>query len=353
MRINHIIIRSLRNEATAEDLRELREWRRGSLENERYYQELVRTWALTEGGDDSIPVGPSPRIEQILGEEAAEASPLVLVSSETETGPRRSDRRKTRRLWSTHVSRYAAAAIVAIAFFSAWATYRGGADVEHGANRFVTGASETATVSLKDGTVIRVAPSSRLSIPERSHGGRRVTLEGRAFFAVAHDKEHPFHIRTEAGHVTVVGTRFDLRTHGTSLRVIVLEGTVVLSAGGHEARVSRGQMGRILDGTLLPVTSVPDPIATTDWVGRFLAFQSTPLDEVAREIAHEYGVRVQIEDSALVHRTVTGWFANKSLEDVLRIACAVAAVHCAEHDGVVTIKPLPGGRVPDPGPSRP
>ncbi|HET9985867.1 MAG TPA: FecR domain-containing protein [Longimicrobiales bacterium] len=339
MRINRIIILSLRNEASVRELRELEAWRGASADNERHYRELVRVWELTAGGDDGIVVAPPPGVEEIVASGGAPAPVQLLPPARL--GPRPPS-------WlRSHWIRYAAvgAAAIGIWMLSRDWTSTGGSGI--GEDRFVTGRAGAATVSLKDGTVVRVAPGSSLSIPEGADAERRVGLEGRAFFAVAHDESHPFHIRTAAGDVTVLGTRFDLQARDASLSVIVLEGTVSLSADGHRARVRAGEMGRILEGTLLPPVRVPDPVAAMAWRGRFLAFQDTPLDEVAREIAREYGVPVLIADTALAHRTVTGWFADRELDDVLRIACAAAAVRCVRQDGIVTITSLRAGRLPD------
>jgi ferric-dicitrate binding protein FerR (iron transport regulator) len=339
MRINRIIILALRNEASVRELRELEAWRRASADNERHYRELVRVWELTAGGDDGIVVEPPPGVDDIVAG-SGHPAPVELVPPPR---PRPRPPSWLRGRWI----RYAAAGAAAIGLWTwsrGWMS-TGGSGV--GEDRFVTGRAGIATVNLKDGTVIRVAPGSSLSIPEGAAEARRVSLEGRAFFAVAHDESHPFRIRTAAGDVTVLGTRFDLQARDASLSVIVLEGTVSLSANGHRARVHAGEMGRILEGALLPPVRVPDPVAAMAWRGRFLAFQDTPLDEVAREITREYGVPVVIADTALARRTVTGWFADRELDDVLRIACAVAAVRCVHQDGVVTITSLRDRRLPD------
>jgi ferric-dicitrate binding protein FerR (iron transport regulator) len=65
------------------------------------------------------------------------------------------------------------------------------------------------------------------------------------------------------------------------------------------------------------------------WVGRFLVFQDTPLPDVLREVERQYGVQVELGDSTLAMQTVTGWYADKSFEDVMRIVCSVLARQCS------------------------
>ncbi len=59
---------------------------------------------------------------------------------------------------------------------------------------------------------------------------------------------------------------------------------------------------------------------------------------MAIEIERAYGVRIEIADSGLTDCTVTTWFADRSLQQVPSVACAVAVVECRLHDGLVTIE---------------
>jgi len=208
-----------------------------------------------------------------------------------------------------------------------------------GIREIATSKTETATLELLDGTVIRLAPSSRLQV--LAGGGvstREVALEGRGFFAIAHDGT-PFVIRTDAGNVTVLGTRLDLEARGRGLRVVVVEGRVALSTPRARTQLSAGEMARVLNGEPTPVVKVPDVESFVEWTGTFLAFQSTPLHEAAREIERVYGARVEIPDRALAQRVITAWFRDKSLGEVVDVVCLAVAAHCSIESGVVRILP--------------
>src|SRR5207249_3180081 len=139
---------------------------------------------------------------------------------------------------------------------------------EFGVDQFVTGTNEMSTVHLRDGSVVRLAPRTRLTVTGRE-GQRQVTLDGRAYFAVAKDSSSPFRIRTSAGDVTVLGTRFDLEVERDDLRLLVIEGRVALSTPAGERVMTRGEMTRVAGGNALPVTKVPDVNRLVDWVGNF------------------------------------------------------------------------------------
>lgn len=211
-----------------------------------------------------------------------------------------------------------------------------------GIGEFVTGASETATVVLADGTVVRLGPESRLRIPG-IRGSREVFLDGTAFFAVAKLPEYPFRVRTRAGDAQVLGTRFEIRTNAGNLRVVVLEGRVALESGTDRVEVGAGEMSLISEGTSSAPVKVDDIRPLVPWLERFLVFQSTPLAEVAMELEREYGVPVEIADDALAGLTVTGWYADKSFEEVLAVVCGVLRAECSIRGGVAYVE-SGGGR---------
>lgn len=337
MRINQLIIQTLKAELSEAELRELEAWRKASPANERHYHEFVALWKLSEQGDD-IAIAPPPSVADILGKDAVACPELTPISRDRRADRSVASRRTWWRRWPRVAAVAAAAVIVAVGIqmVSAWLSDPRAPHLALGADEFVTGTSEMATVSLRDGSVVRLAPNSRLQLSGTTEA-REVALRGRAYFAVAPDETHPFRIRTDAGSVMVLGTRFDLQSEGEDLRVVVVEGNVRIAAGGRETEVRAGEMSRILGGTLIPPVSIPNIPSLLDWVGNFLAFQATPLAQAAREIEREYGVRVEISDSVLAGRTVTGWFADRTLDEVLRIVCAVVAAQCSTDGDVVNI----------------
>lgn len=346
MRVNQLIIQALKGECSNAELRELDAWRNASSDNERHYQDFVALWKLTEGADD-LAVRPPPDVGAIVREDvtARPRRTRVVRLAHDDTAARSGTRGGTwRKRW---MMPSAAAAAVVVLAFGIWTVATSSfrphaAPLALGADEFVTGTAEMATVSLRDGSVVRLAPNSRLQLSGTTEE-RGVALRGRAYFAVAPDEPRPFRIEAEAADVTVIGTRFDLQSEGDDLRLIVVEGSVQLSAGGRQVEVAAGEMSRVLGGTLVPTVSIPDIFSLVDWVGNFLAFQATPLAQAALEIEREYGVRVVITDDELARRTVTGWFSDKTLEEVLRIVCAIAAAQCTTDGNVVTVAPAAGG----------
>src|SRR5687768_3722157 len=216
--VDEVILRSRGGRTTEVEEARLLEWRRGSPSNEAYYHDLIHLLEAAE----------SLHLE--------DAPPAPAVELLTRRGPPRRSRAAyddgARWVWrSALVGITAAAAVLAGLFLRVPDAAE--KDFAFGAGAFVTGPKETATLVLSDGTVVRLAPQSRLRIPGVS-GSREVFMEGRAYFAVAKMPGYPFQVRTQAGEAVVLGTRFELQADGADLRLVVLEGRVALGAGGKQ-----------------------------------------------------------------------------------------------------------------------
>jgi len=295
-----------------------------SAAGELRHPSLARLLALTEEADANRRPGPAPTAAEIIAALSRETVP-TRSSERTRTGFFQGSHR-----WRSAGALAAAAVLATLVIGVSHLRNAGdaGARASFGAQHFVTGPDEQATVVLTDGTVVRLASESRLNVPDDS-SGREVGLVGRAYFAVAHDPSRPFRVRTGSGDVRVLGTRFTLDTSSEDLRLVVVEGRVRLGTPDEpEVEVSANQMARIVRGTRLPVVEVPDPVLLTDWVGNFLAFQNTPLRSAATEIEREYGIEITISDPAIAERTITAWFAGWSLDDVMEVVCVVTGDDC-------------------------
>jgi transmembrane sensor len=199
----------------------------------------------------------------------------------------------------------------------------------------LTGAAEMATVQLRDGSVVRLAPASRLRVIDNADR-RAVTLDGRAFFAVAPMPNRPFVVTTRLGEAKVLGTRFELATGDGELRLLVVEGRVALSAR-NSVEVRGGEASAVREGLVLPPTRVADAERMEGWVGRFLVFQATPMRDVAREVEAMYHVRLVAADSAMAQRTITATFIDRPVEQVVAVICSVVNARCEWREGEVSL----------------
>lgn len=319
--MDELIDRVRRGEATPGEIARLDVWRAESQGNERDYQATIRV--LTVGRSlaslDQIPGRPSA--PEIVSRSAARAR-LAGRSRLTQWTP-----------WLVATAAALVAAVAVHARFSHPATDAG--IPGWGASEIVTGANELATVNLGEGSVVRLAPSSRLRV--LAGRGRAVTLEGRAFFAVQRVPAYPLTVRTAAGDARVLGTRFELATGNGGLRLRVVEGRVALNTPREQTEVAAGQETSVKNGVVIRPTPADTSPTAGRWVGTFLAFQATPLGDAAREIERVYHTPVVITDTLLARETITASFTDRPVAEVVDVVCSVLNAHCEVKDGKVRI----------------
>jgi transmembrane sensor len=319
-----LISRSLENRASEAELSELRAWREAAPENEQEYQELSRLAAMAR---ESVFAPPSPPIP------AGSAIIERVTRRSRQRDPAVGRWRRRISLWGSGVTMLAAAAV---AWLVLMAPGQGNSSYRLGAGEFAAGTREAATAVLTDGTVVRLAPGSRLRVPG-TKGSREVLLNGTAYFAVVPMPEVPFRVRAEGGEAVVLGTRFELRTKGDSLRLVVLEGKVALGADREPVIVRAGEVSQIAQGTATAPLKVDDVRPLVSWLRRFIVFQRTPLAEAAEDLEAEYGVRIEVRDSSLAAQTLTGVFADREFDEMLGIVCGVLQATCTLDNGIATI----------------
>jgi ferric-dicitrate binding protein FerR (iron transport regulator) len=303
--MEEIIDRELRAEATPAELERLAEWRRASFANEREYRRLVRMLAALRGASALRSAPPS--VVDVL---ARAQAPVV--------------QRKVFTRWTPWLIGLAAAAgVVAGIALQGPASSVG----SWGLADVATGPAEMTTVELRDGSVVRLAPATRLRVTD-SRDAREVTLDGRAYFVVAKMPDRPFVVYTSVGSARVLGTRFELATHDQDLKLIVVEGSVGLTAGSSNVEVHAGEQSGVREQRALAPTRVEQADQIEQWVGKFLVFQSTPIRDVAREIERMYGVRITVADSIIGRRTITATFTDQTVARVLDVVCSVANAQC-------------------------
>jgi ferric-dicitrate binding protein FerR (iron transport regulator) len=323
--MDELIVKVLKGEATEFEIRQLDRWRALEESHEAEFQSIRSLWNRTED-TRQVDVPPPP--------------PLSSIVSAAEGRRRRSALR--RRAGTTLRSPFfgmglSAAAVGLLFFLGPW----GGDDPPLPGTRLTpvestSTAADVTTLGLSDGSVVRLAAGTHIEFPP-SEGDRRVVMEGRAFFAVA-PGEDPFVVGTEAGEVTVRGTRFEVLTRDGGLRVVVLEGLVDVQGHGEAVRIGPGQLVHLLPEGAPRVEEAEDLRSLLEWPGGLLIFQETRFSQVAEEIATHFRVSFSVLPHELANRRVTAWFGEESLGEVIQGVCMVVGARCEVEGDEVRVR---------------
>jgi transmembrane sensor len=202
------------------------------------------------------------------------------------------------------------------------------------------------TVTLVDGTTVRLAPGSAIVWTSAfGRPARDIRLDGEALFDVVHDERRPFRVRTRNAIAEDIGTRFVVRAWPElrHVEVAVAEGEVALSdtaarAGRGQAQVLRaGDRARLLDDGAVAVSRDADLVLA--WTSGELAFDNESLRTVLPAIGRRFAVAVRA-DSTVLDRRITARFTAQSLSDVISALALTLNVRADSVDGVLTLHPV-------------
>ncbi len=324
--MDELIIRVLSGDASPAEEEEVQCWRTESSENEASFQSARHVWALTE----ALPrteVPEPPGGEFVAGawerQRDEETDPSVVSLAEK----RRAAGRPSNALrWTVALA--AGVAAVAIGLQAVGWPAAGPLPVAV----FAADAEDVSTVTLDDGSRVRLAPGSRLEQWE-AEAERRFSLTGRAFFAVAHDPTRPFVVEAGDTEARVLGTRFELLLSDGDLRTVVVDGRVAVSNEEGRVEIPAGGVGHARRGEP-PTTELPEDLyALLDWPGGMLIFQATPLARVAEEVGLHFGLTVDVHTDQLRAFRISASFDEESFQEIIRSLCdVVAAAGCSVTD---------------------
>jgi len=171
-------------------------------------------------------------------------------------------------------------------------------------------------VRLPDGSKVWLNAASKLIYPVSfiGRGQREVTLSGEAYFEIAKDKSHPFHVKTLKQDVEVLGTHFNINSYADepNIKTTLLEGSVKVN----DAILKPGQQSILAGGKIKVVPA--DLEEAVAWKNGLFRFENADLPTVMRQIARWYDVDIvypaQIPEGTFTGEVYRNMTASKVLD---------------------------------------
>jgi len=180
-------------------------------------------------------------------------------------------------------------------------------------------------IALPDGSNISLNRNTRLSY-NASYGesGRKVTLDGEAFFEITPDAGKPFIVDAGKASIEVLGTSFNVITQNdeSAVEVFVETGKVMMKDN------SGIQENLVIDpgyiGTISPeqsekrINKNPNYLA---WNKGKLVYADQKLENVFKDLERIYDIKIIPSDPEILNNQITTTFEGQSLETIIILIC--------------------------------
>jgi ferric-dicitrate binding protein FerR (iron transport regulator) len=263
-----------------------------------------------------------------------------------------------------------AASVFLLIAFTAWITLRGNgfsnsAGIASLGNNISTKPGSKTQVKLPDGTLVILNSDSKLSYPDNFLGNTRdVTLEGEAYFDVAHNKQKPFIIHSKTMDVKVLGTVFDVKAYANdatteaslikgSIEVTIKNSTqqkimlkprekiIVQNAITEDAELNN-QQKEDKSSPLISVKDIDydkaDSVATDiAWLQNKLVFSNETFANIAILLERKFAKKIIIKTDSLKHLVFTGKFNDEGINQILKALQLSHRFNYKEENDTITI----------------
>lgn len=188
-----------------------------------------------------------------------------------------------------------------------------------------TKAADTRTVTLGDGSVVKINSSSRFRYPKKFSGdNRNVYLSGEAFFDVKKDPQHPFIVHTEKMDVQVLGTAFNVKIYPNDdfAETTLIRGKVVVTLKDDKKEqftLQPNDKFTLAEGKGQVNQTESGGAEETAWTSDELVFKNKNFDQVSRLFERHYDVKIFFKDPDLKKVEFTAHFTKENINEALDV----------------------------------
>ncbi|QDO93156.1 DUF4974 domain-containing protein [Formosa sediminum] len=197
-------------------------------------------------------------------------------------------------------------------------------------NTLIVPYGKQSKINLSDGTEVWLNSGSKLIYPVAFTGNKReIYLEGEAIFDVAHDKSHPFIVKSKDQEVEVLGTVFGVTSYADEnvVNTVLKSGSVNISYHNNPKTHKYADKIKITPGTKATYNKDTQGIVSEkvnvnnyfSWRDGVLIFQNNDLRYVTNRISKYYNIKIEIENEALAKERFSGYLnLNEDLDKVIK-----------------------------------
>lgn len=177
-------------------------------------------------------------------------------------------------------------------------------------------------VVLPDGTEVWLNAASKLTYPTRFNTKDRcVKLSGEAYFEVAHDPNHPFHVLFGNQDVKVLGTHFNISAYpdDAESKTTLLQGSITLTKSGVKQPVllipGQQATSSAAAGNISVQTVNTDQVIS--WKNGYFQFDNMKISSIMKVMGRWYDVDIKYKHVDQNERFGGTFSRNTNLNDIL------------------------------------
>lgn len=202
------------------------------------------------------------------------------------------------------------------------------------------------TVTLADGSQVELNTDTVLRTVVGAHRRTAWLDRGEAYFQIAHDPDHPFVVMAGDRRVTVLGTKFLVRSETDQFEVAVVEGRVRFDAGNRrQSQIALLNAGDVAIATptkmFLPKKSIRALTNELGWRRGLLIFDNTTLADATNQFNRYNDKKLLVVDAATERLTIGGTFQANNVEAFTRVVQEALGLRLIKRGDVTVISAGP------------
>ena len=197
-------------------------------------------------------------------------------------------------------------------------------------------------LTLADGTQVWLNANSRFTYPTAFTGKeRKVSLQGEAYFKVAHDAQHPFIVKAGDMQTRVLGTEFNVDASDASHpHVTLVEGSVSVSSVSHYMNkvIVPGEDAALNQQGEIMVSHV-DTNDVACWREGIELFDDVTLRDILVQMGSWYNVSVVCHDDVVLNTHLRYMYDRKqSLEEAVKMLNQISNNKIKLHNNTILVE---------------
>jgi transmembrane sensor len=297
-----LLIRLFSGEACSDEKKLIADWLNQSTENKKLYSDLREIWlssGIQTNADDY-------HVEEAI----RKFSEHIHKNQEIQK----------RTIKFGNILKYAAIVLLALGLPVSYYMGKQSFSPDRSLTTISCAYGDKSDIILPDSSRVFLNSGSKLVFYSNFREGRKVTLEGEAFFEVSKDKKHPFQVKTKDIEIEVLGTKFNLKAYSDekSISTTLIEGSVKIS-GQFEQILMKPNQKLIFDKKSKTTTmqKLTDTSIETGWKEGRLVFRNESLAELEPKLERWFDVDIVFGDEQVKNRRFTGVLNRESILEAI------------------------------------